>query len=164
MKEIKSPKRSLIFYYLVALAVIFVLNFVVMPWFYQKSIKEVDYGTFLNWVDDGKIAQVEITNNDIKFTKTDEQYVVYKTGKMDDYKLVDRLYEANNDIKFTKEIQEQASPIVEFLLTWVLPIVIFVVLGQFLNKKMMSGMGGNNMMSFGKSKGRGGEQCGRGVI
>ncbi len=154
MKEIKSPKRSLIFYYLVALAVIFVLNFVVMPWFYQKSIKEVDYGTFLNWVDDGKIAQVEITNNDIKFTKTDEQYVVYKTGKMDDYKLVDRLYEANNDIKFTKEIQEQASPIVEFLLTWVLPIVIFVVLGQFLNKKMMSGMGGNNMMSFGKSNAR----------
>ncbi|MDD6797175.1 MAG: ATP-dependent zinc metalloprotease FtsH [Clostridia bacterium] len=154
MKEIKSPKRSLIFYYLVALAVIFVLNFVVMPWFYQKSIKEVDYGTFLNWVDDGKIAQVEITDNDIKFTKTDEQYVVYKTGKMDDYKLVDRLYEANNDIKFTKEIQEQASPIVEFLLTWVLPIVIFVVLGQFLNKKMMSGMGGNNMMSFGKSNAR----------
>ncbi len=154
MKEIKSPKRSLIFYYLVALAVIFVLNFVVMPWFYQKSIKEVDYGTFLNWVDDGKIAQVEITNNDIKFTKTDEQYVVYKTGKMDDYKLVDRLYEANNDIKFTKEIQEQASPIVEFLLTWVLPIVIFVVLGRFLNKKMMSGMGGNNMMSFGKSNAR----------
>ena len=154
MKEIKSPKKPLIFYYLVALAVILVLNFFVMPWFYQKSIKEVDYGTFLNWVDDGNIAQVEITDNDIKFTKTDEQYVVYKTGKMDDYKLVDRLYEANNDIKFTKEIQEQASPIVEFLLTWVLPIVIFVVLGQFLNKKMMSGMGGNNMMSFGKSNAR----------
>ena len=107
MKEVKQPKKPLMFYYMIALAIILVLNMVVMPWFYEKSIKEVDYGTFLNWVDSGSIAQVEITDNDIKFTKTDEQYVVYKTGKMDDYKLVDRLYEANNNIKFTKEIQQQ---------------------------------------------------------
>lgn len=154
MKEIKSPKKSLLVYYLIALAVIFLLNFMIMPWFYDKSIKEVDYGTFLSWVDSGQIDQVEITDEDIKFTRTDEQYVVYKTGKMEDYKLVDRLYEANNDIKFTKEIQEQVSPIVEVLLTWVLPIAVFVILGQYLSKKMMNGMGGSNAMSFGKSNAR----------
>ena len=154
MKEVKQPKKPLIFYYMIALAIILVLNMVVMPWFYEKSIKEVDYGTFLNWVDSGSIAQVEITDNDIKFTKTDEQYVVYKTGKMDDYKLVDRLYEANNNIKFTKEIQQQTSPIIEFLLTWILPIAVFVIIGQLLNKKMMNGMGGANSMSFGKSNAR----------
>lgn len=154
MKEIKSPKKPLVFYYVIALAVILILNFVVMPWFYSKSIKEVDYGTFLNWVDDGSIDRVEITSTDIKFTKTDEQYVVYKTGKMDDYKLVDRLYEANNSIKFTKQIQQQASPIVEFLLTWILPIAVLVVLGQLINRKMMNSMGGSNSMSFGKSRAR----------
>lgn len=154
MKEIKSPKRPLVFYYVIALAVILILNFVVMPWFYSKSIKEVDYGTFLNWVDDGSIDRVEITSTDIKFTKTDEQYTVYKTGKMDDYKLVDRLYEANNSIKFTKQIQQQASPIVEFLLTWILPIAVLVVLGQLINRKMMNSMGGSNSMSFGKSRAR----------
>ena len=154
MKEVKQPKKPLMFYYMIALAIILVLNMVVMPWFYEKSIKEVDYGTFLNWVDSGSIAQVEITDNDIKFTKTDEQYVVYKTGKMDDYKLVDRLYEANNNIKFTKEIQQQTSPIIEFLLTWILPIAVFVIIGQLLNKKMMNGMGGANSMSFGKSNAR----------
>lgn len=155
MKEVKSPKRPLIFYYIIALAVILILNFIVMPWFYSKSIKEVDYGTFLNWVDEGNIDRVEITGTDIKFTKTDEQYVVYKTGKMDDYKLVDRLYEANNSIRFTKQIQEQASPIVEFVLTWIVPIAIFVILGQLINRKMMNSMGGgNNAMSFGKSRAR----------
>lgn len=154
MKEIKSSKRPLVFYYVIALAVILILNFVVMPWFYSKSIKEVDYGTFLNWVDDGSIDRVEITSTDIKFTKTDEQYTVYKTGKMDDYKLVDRLYEANNSIKFTKQIQQQASPIVEFLLTWILPIAVLVILGQLINRKMMNSMGGSNSMSFGKSRAR----------
>ncbi len=146
MKEVKSPRRPLIFYYMIVLAVLLVLNYMLVPYVMSRSIKEVQYNEFINMTMNHQVNEVEVQDNQIVFSDQDGQ--LYKTGRMDDAQLTERLY--NNGASFSTDIQEEQSPIVSFLLSWVLPILIFWALGRYLNKKMMERMtGGGNNMSFG---------------
>ena len=152
MKQVQKPKKPIIFYYVVALIVILLLNLLLFPRLLEPKVTEVDYGKFLQMVDNNEISEVQIQSNEIIFSDKSSPANYYKTGVMNDYKLVDRLYEAGIT-EFGTPIIEQMSPLMEFLLTWVIPIVAMVALGQWLMKrmtsKMMGGMG--NAMSFGKS-------------
>lgn len=152
MKQVQKPKKPIIFYYVIALIVILLLNLLLFPRLLEPKVTEVDYGKFLQMVDNNEISEVQIQSNEIIFSDKSSPANYYKTGVMNDYKLVDRLYEAGIT-KFGTPIIEQMSPLMEFLLTWVIPIVVMVALGQWLMKrmtsKMMGGMG--NAMSFGKS-------------
>ena len=152
MKQVQKPKKTIIFYYVVALIVILLLNLLLFPRLLEPKVTEVDYGKFLQMVDNNEISEVQIQSNEIIFSDKSSPANYYKTGVMNDYKLVDRLYEAGIT-EFGTPIIEQMSPLMEFLLTWVIPIVVMVALGQWLMKrmtsKMMGGMG--NAMSFGKS-------------
>ena len=152
MKQVQKPKKPIIFYYVIALIVILLLNLLLFPRLLEPKVTEVDYGKFLQMVDNNEIGEVQIQSNEIIFSDKSSPANYYKTGVMNDYKLVDRLYEAGIT-EFGTPIIEQMSPLMEFLLTWVIPIVVMVALGQWLMKrmtsKMMGGMG--NAMSFGKS-------------
>ena len=152
MKQGQKPKKPIIFYYVIALIVILLLNLLLFPRLLEPKVTEVDYGKFLQMVDNNEISEVQIQSNEIIFSDKSSPANYYKTGMMNDYKLVDRLYEAGIT-EFGTPIIEQMSPLMEFLLTWVIPIVVMVALGQWLMKrmtsKMMGGMG--NAMSFGKS-------------
>lgn len=152
MKQVQKPKKPMIFYYVIALIVILLLNLLLFPRLLEPKVTEVDYGKFLQMVDNNEISEVQIQSNEIIFSDKSSPANYYKTGVMNDYKLVDRLYEAGIT-EFGTPIIEQMSPLTEFLLTWVIPIVVMVALGQWLMKrmtsKMMGGMG--NAMSFGKS-------------
>ena len=152
MKQVQKPKKPIIFYYVVALIVILLLNLLLFPRLLEPKVTEVDYGKFLQMVDNNEISEVQIQSNEIIFSDKSSPANYYKTGVMNDYKLVDRLYETGIT-EFGTPIIEQMSPLMEFLLTWVIPIVVMVALGQWLMKrmtsKMMGGMG--NAMSFGKS-------------
>ena len=152
MKQVQKPKKPIIFYYVIALIVILLLNLLLFPRLLEPKVTEVDYGKFLQMVDNNEISEVQIQSNEIIFSDKSSPANYYKTGVMNDYKLVDRLYEAGIT-EFGTPIIEQMSPLMEFLLTWVIPIVVLVALGQWLMKrmtsKMMGGMG--NAMSFGKS-------------
>lgn len=147
-----KTKKPIIFYYVIALIVILLLNLLLFPRLLEPKVTEVDYGKFLQMVDNNEISEVQIQSNEIIFSDKSSPANYYKTGVMNDYKLVDRLYEAGIT-EFGTPIIEQMSPLMEFLLTWVIPIVVMVALGQWLMKrmtsKMMGGMG--NAMSFGKS-------------
>ena len=150
MNEVKKPKRSLIFYYSIVLLVIMLINIFVMPEIAQHQIKEVDYNTFWKMVESGDIGQVEIQDNRILFTSKDEKKI-YKTGKVgDDNDLRNSLIEKN--INFRGEIIEETSPIMSFIISWVLPIAIFAALGQFLTRQMMKKAGGGNSMMFNMGK------------
>lgn len=152
MKQVQKPKKPIIFYYVISLIVILLLNLLLFPRLLEPKVTEVDYGKFLQMVDNNEISEVQIQSNEIIFSDKSSPANYYKTGVMNDYKLVDRLYEAGIT-EFGTPIIEQMSPLMEFLLTWVIPIVVMVALGQWLMKrmtsKMMGGMG--NAMSFGKS-------------
>ncbi len=149
MKEVKPPKKPLMYYYSIALMVLLLFNFIAVPWMAERQVKEVDYGTFMTMTEEKNIKEVEIETNQIVFTDNDGNY--YKTGLMDDDGLVERLHESGAE--FSQEIIEQTSPFLSFLLTWVLPIVIFVGLGQYMYKKMMSNAGGGaGSMMFGMGK------------
>ena len=152
MKQVQKPKKPIIFYYVIALIVILLLNLLLFPRLLEPKVTEVDYGKFLQMVDNNEISEVQIQSNEIIFSDKSSPANYYKTGVMNDYKLVDRLYEAGIT-EFGTPIIEQMSPLMEFLLTWVIPIVVMVALRQWLMKrmtsKMMGGMG--NAMSFGKS-------------
>ena len=151
MNEIKRPKTPLIFYYLVVLLIIMLVNALVMPKIAEHAVQEVDYGTFMSMTENSEIGKVQLQSNQILFTNKDET-TVYKTGLMNDPGLVERLYASGAE--FTSEIIEQASPLVTLLFSWLLPIIIFVVLGQFLSKKMMDKAGGGPgslMFNMGKS-------------
>ena len=152
MKQVQKPKKPIIFYYVIALIVILLLNLLLFPRLLEPKVTEVDYGKFLQMVDNNEISEVQIQSNEIILSDKSSPANYYKTGVMNDYKLVDRLYEAGIT-EFGTPIIEQMSPLMEFLLTWVIPIVVMVALGQWLMKrmtsKMMGGMG--NAMSFGKS-------------
>ena len=150
MNEVKKPKRPLIFYYSIVLLVIMLINIFVMPEIAQHQIKEVDYNTFWKMVESGDIGQVEIQDNRILFTSKDEKKI-YKTGKVgDDNDLRNSLIEKN--INFRGEIIEETSPIMSFIISWVLPIAIFAALGQFLTRQMMKKAGGGNSMMFNMGK------------
>ena len=149
MNEIKKPRKPLAFYYLIVLAVLFVINFVLMPYMEERSIKQVDYGTFMTMTEEKEIGKVEVQDNQILFTDKAESQI-YKTGVMDDPGLVDRLHASGAE--FTSEIVEEMSPFMSILLSWVLPLLIFMLLGQFMAKKMMDKAGGKNSMMFGMGK------------
>ena len=146
MKEVKTPKKPLAIYYAIVLLVLMLLNFVLVPWMNERQVKEVDYGTFMSMTEDKDIGRVDVESNQIIFTDKDEKQI-YKTGLMNDPDLTQRLYDAGAE--FSSEIVEQASPLMSFLLSFVLPIVLFVWLGNFMNKKLIEKAGGANSMMFG---------------
>ena len=146
MKEVKTPKKPLAIYYAIVLLVLMLLNFVLVPWMSERQVKEVDYGTFMSMTEDKDIGRVDVESNQIIFTDKDEKQI-YKTGLMNDPDLTQRLYDAGAE--FSSEIVEQASPLMSFLLSFVLPIVLFVWLGNFMNKKLIEKAGGANSMMFG---------------
>ena len=152
MNEVKSPKKPLLYYYFVAMLLVMLFNFIAMPWLAEHQIKEVDYNTFVTMTEQGEVGQVEIQeqSNRILFTDSDEK-TVYKTAMVPDDGLVQRLLDAG--VSTTGEEIEQTSTLVS-ILAWVLPIIIFVALGQYMSRKMMEKMGGggNSMMfNMGKS-------------
>ena len=147
MQEIKSPKRPMIFYYIIALVAILCINFLLLPALEQRQVKEVDYGTFMTMIDEKQIDSVNIESNQIIFTDKSGD-TVYKTGIIEDPDLVTRLHESG--AKFSSEIIEPTSPIISFLIACLLPMLIMIALGQWLSKKMLSKMGGGmNSMQFG---------------
>lgn len=146
MKEVKTPQKPLAIYYAIVLLVLMLLNFVLVPWMNERQIKEVDYGTFMSMTEEKDIGRVDVESNQILFTDKDETQV-YKTGLMNDPDLTQRLYDAG--AQFSSEIVEQASPLMSFLLSFVLPIVLFVWLGNVMNRKLMEKAGGANSMMFG---------------
>jgi len=150
MQEVRKPKKPLIFYYGVVMLILLLFNFLAMPWLAQRQVQQVDYGTFIEMADNQELGQVEVQqqDNQILFTNKDNT-AIYKTGMMPDPDLTQRLKDSG--AKFSGEIIEQTNPILSFLLSWVLPIVIFVAIGQYMSKKMMERAGGPNAMAFGKS-------------
>ena len=146
MKEVKTPKKPLAIYYTIVLLLILLLNVVLVPWMNERQIKEVDYGTFMSMTEEKNIGKVDIESNQIIFTDKDNTQV-YKTGLMDDSGLTERLYTAGAE--FSSEIVEQGSPVLSFLIWFVLPIILFTALGNYMNKKLMDKMGGPNSMMFG---------------
>ncbi len=156
MKEVKNTRKPLIFYYVIAMVVLMLLNALVFPRVLTSKVTEVDYGEFLKMAEDQNISKVQVTDTEIVFADKATPTGYYKTGKMEDVFLVDRLKDAGI-VSFGTPIVEQVSPILSFLLTWVLPIVVMVVVGQLMMRYVMKKMGGNmgsgigGAMSFGKS-------------
>lgn len=146
MKEVKSPKRPLIFYYGIVLVVLLVFNLFITPMLAERQVKEVDYGTFMKMTEDKDIGQVQIDSTQITFTDKAES-AIYKTGLMPDDDLTQRLYDSG--AKFSKEIETRTSPFMSFLMSVVLPLLLFWILGRFLARKMMEQAGGKNSMMFG---------------
>ena len=150
MKEVKTPKKPLFYYYLVALLALLLFNFLAMPLIAQHQVEEVDYGTFMTMTEEQEIGQVEIESNQILFTNKDGSKV-YKTGVLDDPDLVERLHASGAE--FASEIVEQMSPFLNILLTWVLPVVLFIGIGQYMAKKLTDKAGGGaGSMMFGMGK------------
>jgi cell division protease FtsH len=149
MQEIKKPKKPIIFYYAIVLIVLLLINVFLMPFVSQRKIQEVDYGTFMKMTENQEIGQVEVEDNQILFTDKNGKNI-YKTGKMDDDGLVERLYESG--AVFTSEIVEETSPIISLLFSWIVPVLIFWGLGQLLTKQLMKHAGGDNSMMFNMGK------------
>ena len=149
MNEIKKPKRSLIFYYAIVLGILLLFNLFAMPSILERKITEVDYGTFMSMTAEKNIGKVEVRDNKILFTDKEEKNI-YETGVMDDPSLTERLHAAG--ATFSREIVEETSPIISFLLSWIVPIAIFMILGNFLSKQMTKKMGGTNSMMFNMGK------------
>ena len=148
MKEVKSPKKPLLYYYGIILLVILLFNLIVSPLLMQQQVTEVDYGTFMRMIEEKNIGKVQVDSDEIVFTDKDET-TVYSTGAMDDPTLTQRLYDCG--ATFSKEVQQTTSPVVSFLLTTILPLVIFIGIGQYLSKKLLENAGGKNSMMFGAS-------------
>ena len=148
MKEVKSPKKPLIYYYVLVLAILCLFNLIVSPMLMRPQIDEVDYGTFMDMIEEKDVGVVEVTSTEITFTNKDNTQV-YKTGAMYDPTLTERLHEAGATFD---SVSDEGSPLLSFLLSFVLPLVIFIGLGQYMSKKLMEQMGGKNSMSFGMGK------------
>ena len=150
MNEVKKPKKPLIYYYFVVLLCVMLFNLLLMPRILERQIRETDYGTFMSMAEEQNIGRVQVQDNQILFTDK-EGTAVYKTGLMYDPGLVDRLKDSG--AIFSSEIIEETSPLLSVLLTWILPMVVFVVLGQFMSKKLMDRAGGGaGAMSFNMGK------------
>lgn len=145
MNEVKTPKKPLIFYYGIALALLILFNFLVLPRFIEAQVKEVDYGTFMSMTEEGNIGRVEVQTNKIIFTDKGEG-TVYKTGLMDDPTLLDRLHQSG--AVFGSEIIEQTSPLLTFLLSWILPLLLLFGIGQLMTRQLMKRAGGPDSMMF----------------
>ena len=150
MNEVKPPRKPLIYYYVIVLLVLLLFNFLAMPWMAKQQIIEVDYGTFMDMAEEQNLGQVEVQEqeNQIVFTDKDNT-AIYTTGMMPDPNLTQMLKDSG--AQFSGEAIQQTDPILSFLLSWVLPIAIFVALGQYMSRRMMKNMGGPNAMMFGKS-------------
>ena len=148
MKEVKSPKKPLLYYYTIALLVIVLFNLIVSPLLMKQQVEEVDYGTFMRMIEEKNIGEVEVESDEIVFTDKDKQQI-YSTGAMDDPTLTQRLYDCG--ATFTKQVQETTSPVLSFLLTTILPLVIFIGIGQYLSKKLLESAGGKNSLMFGSA-------------
>ena len=147
MKEVKTPRKPLAIYYALVLLMLLLLNLVLLPWMEERQVKEVDYGTFMTMTEEKNIGRVDIESNQIIFTDKDETQV-YKTGLMNDTGLTERLYDAG--ATFSSEIVEQSSPVLSFLIWFVLPIILFSAIGNQMNKKLMEKAGGGpGSMMFG---------------
>ena len=164
MKEVKPSKKPLAIYYAIVLLVLLVINLVVMPWLAERQVQEVDYGTFMSMTEQENIGKVDIQSNQIIFTDKDNKQI-YKTGLMNDPGLTERLYDAG--AQFSSEIVEQGSPVLSFLLWFVLPILLFSFIGNQMNKKLMEKAGGGpGSMMFGgagKSNAKGYVQSTHGI-
>lgn len=148
MNEVKNPKRPMYFYYGIVLIVLLLLNMFLMPSINNRQVQEVDYGTFMQMTEDHEIGKVEVQSNQIVFTNKDETQV-YKTGLMDDPNLTEHLYDSG--AKFSSDIVEQMSPLMSFIVSWGIPLLIFIALGQWMSKKFMKGSGNSMMFGMGKS-------------
>lgn len=149
MNEVKKPKRPLIFYYGIAMLVLLLFNFLAIPGIMEGKIEDVDYGKFMNMTENKDIGYVEIQDNRIIFTdKANEK--IYQTGIVNDPGMTERLY--NSGAKFSKEIVKEASPLMTFIFSWVLPIILFIAIGQFISRQMLKKMGGGNSMMFNMGK------------
>ena len=149
MKEVKSPRKPLIYYYGIVLLVLFLFNMLISPLLLKQQVKEVDYGTFMSMIEEKNIGEVQVEDSQIVFTDKDNT-TVYKTGAMNDPTLTERLY--NSGATFTRDISETMSPLMSILLTAILPMVIFIVLGQYMSKKLIEQAGGKNSLAFGMGK------------
>ena len=149
MNEVKTPKKPFIYYYGIALLVIFLINALLVPQVAKRSIKEVDYGTFMEMTYNKEIGYVQIQDNQIVFTDKEDK-TVYKTGLVYDPDMTQRLFD--NGAKFSSEIVEETSPLLSFFVSWVLPIIVIIGVGQFMSRQMMKKMGGSNSMMFGMGK------------
>ena len=150
MQEVKKPKKPLIYYYVIVMAILLLVNFLLMPWMAQNQVQEVDYGTFMTMTENKQIEEVQEDQEENQILFTDRNNNIYKTGMMDDPDLTQRLFDSG--AKFSGEIVEHVSPVVSFLVSWILPILIFVGIGQYMSRKMMSKAGGPDSMIFGMGK------------
>ena len=149
MKEVKSPRKPLIYYYGIVLLVLLLFNLLVTPLLSRQQVQEVDYGTFMSMIEEKNVGEVEVSDSRIVFTDKDGT-TIYETGAMEDPGLTERLYESG--AVFARDIDQTISPVFSFLLTFVLPMAIFIGLGQYMSKKLVQQMGGKNSMSFGMGK------------
>ena len=151
MNEVKRPRKPLIYYYGIILLILLLFNLLALPRITQRQVVEVDYGTFMSMTESGEVGRAEIQEqeNRILFTNKEET-TVYKTAMVEDPDLTERLHEAG--VPFYGQEIQQESPILSFLLTWILPLVVFIAIGQFMSKKLMDRAGGANAMSFGFGK------------
>ena len=151
MQEVKKPRKPLIYYYIIMLAVLLIFNFLFMPWAAERRVTEVGYDRFIEMTEEKDVGQVEINqeDNEIVFTDKDGS-AIYKTGMVEDPDLTRRLYDSG--AKFSGQIVEQMSPILSILLSWILPVVIFIAIGQYMSRKLMKKAGGPNSMIFGNGK------------
>lgn len=149
MKEVKSPRKSLFYYYGIVVLIILLFNLIVTPLLMKGQVVEVDYGTFMEMIEEKNIGRVQVEDSQIVFTDR-ENLKIYKTGAMDDPTLTQRLYDSG--AKFAKNIERTMSPLLSFFLTAVLPMLIFIGLGQYMSKKLIEQAGGKNAMAFGMGK------------
>lgn len=148
MKEVKEKKKPILFYYIVALAVIFIFNAIARPYYDSQSVKQVDYGTFMNMTEDEQIADVQIEENQILFKDKDGKE--YRTGVVNDPQLTERLHKAK--VSFNEVIKEKDSPFTDFLIAWILPILIFFGIGHYFNRRLMNRGSGNSLMFGAKNQ------------
>ena len=151
MNEVKKPRKPLIYYYVIVMIVLFLFNALAMPWLMERQIKNVDYNTFISMTEEKNIGQVSISNQDNTITFTDKDNErVYKTAMVEDQDLTQRLYDAG--AVFDRNMDDGSPSLLTSLLTFLLPLIIFIALGQYMNKKLMEQMGGKNSMAFGMGK------------
>ena len=151
MQEVKKPRKPLIYYYIIVLAVLLIFNFLLMPWAAERRVTEVGYDRFIEMTEEEDVGQVEINQEDNEIVFTDKAgSAIYKTGMVEDPDLTRRLYDSG--AKFSGQIVEQMSPILSILLSWILPVVIFIAIGQYMSRKLMKKAGGPNSMIFGNGK------------
>ena len=146
MKEVKSPKKPLAYYYVIIISILLLFNLFFAPSLMRRQVQEVDYGTFMSMIDEKNIGKVEVEDSEILFTDKDETKI-YTTGAMNDPTLTQRLYDCG--AQFTKEVQKTTSPLLGYFITGILPLLIFIGIGQYMGKKLMEQAGGKNAMSFG---------------